>query len=292
MSKKYILIVDDAKDILFLLMHSVKRLGPDYEVITASDGASAMEQLQKQKFDLVITDYMMPGLTGIDLVQAVRSVMPETPIVLMTAHDTRSVRDTVEALKLGGFIGKPFTVPEVLEVVNRALLQTHQPVETPAVTLPSLDVDRAVKEQLQILWNKTGAHCVLLVKADGTALKAVGETNAARINKFAAFVSANYQAAAHLANLLGEKDSIFKSSYHEGSKFNIYIYDVNAHIMLVIIFGVNSKPGSIWFYAKQTGAELGSLLEHVAAQTEAKDQGKSAATDFDTMFGRSVDRSG
>ncbi len=146
MSKKYILIVDDAKDILFLLMHSVKRLGPDYEVITASDGASAMEQLQKQKFDLVITDYMMPGLTGIDLVQAVRSIAPETPVVLMTAHDTRSVRDTVEALKLGGFIGKPFTVPEVLEVVNRALVRTRQTVETPVITLPSLDLDKAVQE--------------------------------------------------------------------------------------------------------------------------------------------------
>lgn len=290
MSKKYILIVDDAKDILFLLMHSVKRLGPDYEVITASDGASAMEQLQKQKFDLVITDYMMPGLTGIDLVQAVRSIAPETPVVLMTAHDTRSVRDTVEALKLGGFIGKPFTVPEVLEVVNRALVRTRQTVETPAIMLPSLDVDKAVQEQLQILWNKTGAHCVLLIKADGSALKVVGETNASRINKFAAFVSANHHAVTHLANLLGEKEPIFKSSYHEGSKFNIYIYEVNTQILLVIIFGVHSKPGSIWFYAKQTGAELASLLEHVATQGGAKDDTKRAAVDFDNMFGSNQTR--
>ncbi len=285
MNKKHILIVDDAKDILFLLMHSVKRLGPDYEVTTASDGGSALAQLQKHKFDLVITDYMMPGLTGIDLVQAVRSMAPETPIVLMTAHDTRSVRDTVEALKLGGFIGKPFTVPEVLEVVNRALVQTQQPVETPAITLPSLDLDRAVQEQLQILWNKTGAHCVLLVKTDGSALKAVGETNASRINKFAAFVSANHQAVMHLSNLLGEKEPIFKSSYHEGSKLNIYVYEVNRHILLVVIFGTHSKPGSIWFYAKQTGAELASLLEHVAAHAGVKDDNKRAAVDFDNMFG-------
>lgn len=285
MSKKYILIVDDAKDILFLLMHSVKRLGPDYEVVTASDGGSALELLQKQKFDLIITDYMMPGFTGIDLVQAVRSITPETPIVLMTAHDTRSIRNTVEAMKLGGFIGKPFTVPEVLEVVNRALAQTHQSVETTPVALPSLDLDKAVQEQLQILWNKTGAHCVLLIKTDGSPLKAVGESNVSRINKFAAFVSANHQAVTHLTNLLGEKEPIFKTSYHEGSKFNIYVYEINTQIILVVIFGVHSKPGSIWFYAKQTGAELASLLEHVAAQGGAKDDSKRAALDFDNMFG-------
>ncbi|HXV41425.1 MAG TPA: response regulator, partial [Anaerolineae bacterium] len=107
MSKKHVLIVDDAKDILFLLTHSVKRLGPEYEVTTANDGATAMELIQKQKFDLIITDYMMPGMTGVDLVQAVRKVSPETQVVLMTAHDTRGMRDTVETLKLGGYVGKP-----------------------------------------------------------------------------------------------------------------------------------------------------------------------------------------
>ena len=85
MQKKRVLIVDDAKDILFLLTHSIKRLGPDYEVSTATDGPTALEQIQKQKFDLVITDYMMGGMTGLDLVQRLRDLAPETKVVLMSA---------------------------------------------------------------------------------------------------------------------------------------------------------------------------------------------------------------
>ena len=59
MSKKYILIVDDAKDILFLLMHSVKRLGPDYEVSTVTTAFAALE-LQKLETSKV---NMLPGET-------------------------------------------------------------------------------------------------------------------------------------------------------------------------------------------------------------------------------------
>ena len=61
MSDKHVLIVDDARDILFLLTTTVKQLGPDYKVSAANDGYEALEQIRQKKFDLVITDYMMPG---------------------------------------------------------------------------------------------------------------------------------------------------------------------------------------------------------------------------------------
>jgi CheY-like chemotaxis protein len=162
MSKKHVLIVDDAKDIVFLLMHSLKRLGPEYEVTTANDGAAALEQIQKQKFDLVITDYMMPGMTGIDLAQVVRKVSPDTQVVLMTAHDSRGMRDTIEALQLGGYVGKPFTVPEILEVVQRAIARTNEAAETDHPHAPVLGLDKAVHQHLETLRGKTGAHSVLL----------------------------------------------------------------------------------------------------------------------------------
>lgn len=285
MNKKYILIVDDAKDILFLLTHSVKRLGPEYEVSTVTSAISALEQIEKQKFDLIITDYMMPLMTGIDLAQAVRKISPETQIVLMTAHDTKTVRSTVETLQLGGFIGKPFTVPEVLEVVQRALAHTSKAVEATQIELPALNVDKAVQEQLQTLWNKTGAHAVLLVNADGRPLKVVGETNRAKITRLAAFVAANFLAVAELASLVGDHESVFKSSYHEGSKYNIYAYDVNGQVFLALLFGIHSKPGTIWFYAKQTGAELATLLEQVPRKPLSTEENASLSVDFDDLFG-------
>jgi CheY-like chemotaxis protein/predicted regulator of Ras-like GTPase activity (Roadblock/LC7/MglB family) len=286
MRKKYILIVDDAKDILFLLMHSVKRLGPDYEVVTATDGVSALAQVEKQHFDVVITDYMMPGMTGIDLVQAIRKFAPDTQIVLMTAHSSRQVRHTVDTLRLGGFIGKPFTVPEVLEVVQKAIARTSQAVDAPhAIEQPALDIDKAVQEQLQTLWNKTGAHTVLLVNSDGRPLKVIGETNRTKIARLASFVASNFMAVTELASLLEDHESVFKSSYHEGSKYNIYAYDVNHQMLLAVIFGVHGKPGTVWFYTKQTGAELASLLEHVSAKAAKNNENVNVANEFEDMFG-------
>ena len=72
MGDKHVLIVDDARDILFLLTHSVKRLGSEFKVSTAMDGVEALEQIQQRKFDLVITDYMMPGMTGLELAQQIQ----------------------------------------------------------------------------------------------------------------------------------------------------------------------------------------------------------------------------
>lgn len=289
MSKKHVLVVDDAKDIVFLLMHSIKRLGPEYEVVTAHDGATALELLQKQKFDLLITDYMMPGMTGVDLVQAVRKVSPETQVVLMTAHDTRGMRHTVEALQLGGYLGKPFTVPEIIEVVQRAIAKTHQAQETPHPDAVGLSLNRTVDERLELLRSKTGAHFVLLVSTSGHPLRVVGETSRTKISRLAAFVAANFLAVTELASLLGDNESIFKSSYYEGSKYNIYAYDINGEFLLAVVFGTQGKPGTVWFYTKQAGVELAELLLKATKGEATENSDINVANDFAGMFGAQKD---
>jgi CheY-like chemotaxis protein len=289
MSKKYVLIVDDAKDILFLLMHSVKRLGPEYEVVTANDGAAALEQVQKQKFDLIITDYMMPGMTGVDLAQAVRKVSPETQVVLMTAHDTKVMRNTVETLNLGGFVGKPFTVPEIIEVVQRAMARTGHTTTAGPAPSPAPGMNQAVEQQLEMLRSKTGAHYVLLVSATGHPLRVVGETNRAKVSRLAAFVASNFLAVTELASLLGDHESIFKSSYYEGSKYNIYAYDINGEFLLAVVFGTQGKPGTIWFYTKQVGAALAGLLQQASKSAVTDAENEMMADDFEGMFGHEKD---
>jgi CheY-like chemotaxis protein/predicted regulator of Ras-like GTPase activity (Roadblock/LC7/MglB family) len=289
MSKKHVLIVDDAKDIVFLLTHSVKRLGPEYEVTTANHGAAALELIQKQKFDLIITDYMMPGMTGVDLAQVVRKTSPDTQVILMTAHDSRGIREMVKALQLGGYVGKPFTVPEVLEVVERALARTQQDGATSQPDGPKLGLERAVNERLETLRNKTGAHFVLLVSANGHMVRAVGESNQAKASRLAAFVAANFLAVTELASLLGDNESIFKSSYYEGNKYNIYAYDINGEFLLAVVFGTQGKPGTVWFYTKQMGAELANLLAEAVQGSGSGDDTINTANDFSNMFEREKD---
>lgn len=121
--------------------------------------------------------------------------------------------------------------------------------------------DPKVRRALSDLQGNTGARCVLLVNPNGYTLDIVGGLSAQNIHSMAALVAVNFVAASELAKLVGN-DSVFKSSYHEGSDYNIYSYDVNGNALLAVVFGIETKPGAIWFYTKQTAADLQRLMEN------------------------------
>ena len=120
MKTKRILVVDDDPDLLFLVAHGVKSMSPGYVVETASGAQAALDKFEQQGFDLVVTDYMMPGKNGLELVKDLRRKSPDTKFVVMTAHqETARVRNSVAEMEIG-FIGKPFVLPE-LAGANRCL---------------------------------------------------------------------------------------------------------------------------------------------------------------------------
>jgi CheY-like chemotaxis protein len=283
MTDKHVLIVDDARDIVFLLTHSIKRLGPDFKVSTAVDGVEALALIQQRKYDLVITDYMMPGMTGLELAQEIRQRSPDTQVVLMSAYDTVGLRDKVEAMQLGGYLGKPFSVPEILGVVRRIMAQT-QP-GTSQVVVQSPAQSQAVYEQLKLLHNQTGSHCVLLLNSAGQLLQEVGQVDHTRVSRLAMFVAANFLTVSKLTTLFDDNASVFRSIYHEGSKYNIYAYDVNGEFLLAVLFGSTGKPGTVWFYTKQTATNLARLLGQRAETEAVDDEAMTMAEEFDDLLG-------
>jgi len=115
-----ILIVDDQEMMRDSLAATLVREG--HEVIAAGDAAAALARLGAPgKFDLLITDLKMPKMTGIELLQEVKKLRPELPVVMMTAFAT--VATAVEAMKLGAYdyIQKPFDGDEIKLLVDRTL---------------------------------------------------------------------------------------------------------------------------------------------------------------------------
>ncbi|MBT3220670.1 MAG: sigma-54-dependent Fis family transcriptional regulator, partial [Proteobacteria bacterium] len=92
-----------------------------YDVCHAASGREAMEQLRKRDIDLVLTDLKMPGMSGIDLLKAARTLNPELEVVVMTAYGT--VETAVEAMKEGAydFVSKPLKRIELVTCVGKAL---------------------------------------------------------------------------------------------------------------------------------------------------------------------------
>jgi len=115
-----ILIVDDEPDMLKLLSMIIKEKTP-YEVTTTNNPLEALELAKKGGFDLVITDLKMPGLDGMELLDAIKRVDEDIPLIIITAYGT--VEAAAEAMKKGGFdfITKPFRKEHILFTIDKAM---------------------------------------------------------------------------------------------------------------------------------------------------------------------------
>jgi two-component system, NtrC family, response regulator len=118
-----ILVVDDEKN--YLLVMETLLTGAGYEVLTIDSGEEALEQVRRNDLDLIITDMKMPRMSGIELMEQLKKVYPDLPIIMMTAYGT--VEKAVEAMKKGAFdyILKPFKNEELLLTVHKALKLRH-----------------------------------------------------------------------------------------------------------------------------------------------------------------------
>lgn len=122
-AKNTILVVDD--DYAHRTMLKTLIAGWGYEVREADDGAAAIEAVQKNPFDLVLTDIRMVHVSGLEALEEIRRFNPALPVILMTAY--ASVETAVEALKKGAYdyLTKPLDFDELRLALERALEHTH-----------------------------------------------------------------------------------------------------------------------------------------------------------------------
>ena len=116
-----ILIVDDDPDIHALLLAAIA--APGRQIESAQDGLEGLRRVEETAYDLVLTDVNMPGLDGLTLLERVRSLRPETRVVVMTVASTpekiiRAIQERAFA-----YFSKPFTMDVVADMVTRALSQ-------------------------------------------------------------------------------------------------------------------------------------------------------------------------
>ena len=114
-----ILVVDDDPSIRNMLSIVLKK--NNYDVILAENGNSALNRLKKSTFDLIISDIKMPDIDGIRLLEKIKSINPEIPVIMITAF--ASANDAVEAMKLGAedYITKPFNIDELKIIIDKSL---------------------------------------------------------------------------------------------------------------------------------------------------------------------------
>jgi DNA-binding NtrC family response regulator len=114
-----ILVVDDEANMLKLFQKVLSREG--FEIRTCRSGTEAIRLMRQEHFDLIISDLVMPVLSGMDLMKEIRIHYPEIPFIVITAYG--SIQSAVEAMRAGAFdyLTKPFQKDDVLLVIRKAL---------------------------------------------------------------------------------------------------------------------------------------------------------------------------
>lgn len=123
MTGKKVLVADDEVHIIHVVAIKLRNNG--YEVISASNGAEAYDLACREKPDVIVTDYQMPFMTGIDLIEKLRQneEMKDVPVVLLTARSFAISDEQKASLEVEECLSKPFSPRELLKTVEDILFQ-------------------------------------------------------------------------------------------------------------------------------------------------------------------------
>jgi two-component system alkaline phosphatase synthesis response regulator PhoP len=118
---KTILLVDDEANLRILVSTTLDEA--QYRIIEATDGTAALELARQQRPDLLVLDWMMPGLNGIDVVQALRQdpVTAHIPIIMLSARGQETDKERGRSVGTSAYLVKPFSPLELLRTVEEIL---------------------------------------------------------------------------------------------------------------------------------------------------------------------------
>ena len=116
-----IMLVDDDPDILRLLQLIITRLATSYTILTCTAGDVALEQAMQQPTPLVITDYNLPGMNGLQLTAALKAHAPATRVVLISGYISPDLERRARDRGVDSLVRKPFQVDSLIQIVQMAL---------------------------------------------------------------------------------------------------------------------------------------------------------------------------
>ncbi len=174
MTTPCILIVDDQRDIVRLLHSSLQTLGHELELVDAPSGEEAMLVASHRKVNLLIADYLLPGISGVELMRKIKVRNPELKTIFISGYNERKARD--EMLQAGGvaIFDKPIPMADFLDAVERSLglVQTIFPPES---SLETEEHRQSISELLAGFRQKIKADAVFLISDRGRVLARAGD---------------------------------------------------------------------------------------------------------------------
>lgn len=194
-----ILIVDDERSIRFTLGEFLRKAG--YEVETAEDAASALRILGERPFDVVITDIIMPRITGMELLYAIREAAPRVQVIIMTGEPTAET--AAQAVRDGAFdyLFKPITKDAVLRTVANAAKIKALDDERERLAAANLEYQKGLERLVDMRTEELrGANAALQKTIEGTI-----QATALIVESHDPYTAGHQQRVARLARAVAER---------------------------------------------------------------------------------------
>jgi Response regulator containing CheY-like receiver, AAA-type ATPase, and DNA-binding domains len=239
MSSHHILIVEDQREVSRLLRSALETLEAELDVVEIPSGEEAILHSTNNRVDLLVSDYRLPGMTGIELMRKVHTNHPHAKIILVTGQTDPRIRKEVSEAGADAFFIKPVPMADFLDAVERhlGLVETLLPPEP--ISTDDTEIQRGVPDLLAGLRQDLSAIAVLLLNDRGRILARAGDLpDKENDEDLISSLLSIYSAGRTVSQLLGQKYSS-TWSFFDGGKYDLVFAPVGlTHAMLVIGEGI------------------------------------------------------
>ncbi len=236
--------------------------GGGHTVEHCETGEAAIERLQKDHFDLIITDLRMAGISGLDLLEHAHRASPTTRAVLITAYGTPQIEDRAKELA-AAYVAKPFSMQSFVRTV-RQILATMPPAPRRLIAF-SEDGLRSVRKKMEELRADLGATGALLSDQAGQSLIECGRHGDFDLHTFLAQLGNAMTASNQVIHALQDEAS-FNLHFHEGKNYEMYTTRISDQTFLTLIFdrqgSAQGRVGMVWSTLRRAVTEIRATLKH------------------------------
>lgn len=286
MAKKRILLVDDEESIRVVLKGSLKKLGSDYEVVAVADGFAALSALLKQPFDLVISDYNMAQMDGLELLEAIRYAQPDAQLIMITAYGSKELEAETRQLRVYRYLTKPLKIGSLRQLVLEAL-DGGKPGQ-PKIPILSDERYQQISKLLEQLRRQVGGRCLFLTDTSGHLVARTGDTEKLPVENIATVLGGGIASLVEAGRMIDGDTETINLAYRESKEEDLYTLNVGNQVLLTLIINrgpYSSRLGSVWYHARQAAIELRELL----SETEHAPAGELFQENMNEAFDSALD---
>src|SRR5690349_13052026 len=169
-----ILLVDDQRDIVRLLHSTLQTLGHQLDIVDAPSGEEALLEASRRKVDLLVSDYLLPGISGVELMRKVRVRNPDLKIIFISGMTERKAREEMLGAGAQAIFDKPIPMADFLDAVERSLglVRTIFPPES---SREAEQHRQTLSELLGGFRQKINADAIFLISDRGRVLARAGD---------------------------------------------------------------------------------------------------------------------